>query len=197
MEASRPLYLSVGNEVNRWYEKYGLEGGNGFSQYVSLYEEVYDAVKWLSPETRVFCTFAREIVSENREADLEALSLFDPEKMDLLVFTSYPHSVQGINTPEDIPDDYYSRALEYMPGKPLGFSELGWPSIETFGGEQGQADFIEQVAGRLTIDQGADLHLMSWCWLHDLSDADHTGLIERDGTKKLGYQAWANLSNHQ
>jgi hypothetical protein len=53
------------------------------------------------------------------------------------------------------------------------------------------------VAGRLTIDQGADLHLMSWCWLHDLSDADHTGLIERDGTQKLGYQAWANLSNPQ
>lgn len=28
---SRPLYLSLGNEVNRWYEKYGKDGPNGFT----------------------------------------------------------------------------------------------------------------------------------------------------------------------
>jgi hypothetical protein len=31
---------------------------------VTLYEEIYDAVKELSPETKVFCTFAREVVAE-------------------------------------------------------------------------------------------------------------------------------------
>ncbi len=41
VKSSRPLYLSIGNEVNRWYEKYGVEGSdpNGFQHYVSLYEE--------------------------------------------------------------------------------------------------------------------------------------------------------------
>ncbi|MGC9054904.1 MAG: hypothetical protein ACP5KS_13595, partial [Candidatus Hydrogenedens sp.] len=81
----RPLYLSVGNEVNRWYEKYGLEGPNGFHYFISLYEEIYDDAKKLSPEIKLFCVFAREIVSENREADLEILRLFNPDKMDLLV----------------------------------------------------------------------------------------------------------------
>jgi len=196
VRSSRPLYLSIGNEVNRWYEKYGGEENNpnGFQNFVSLYEEIYDAVKKLSPETKVFCTFAREIVSENREADLTVLSMFNPEKMDLLVFTSYPYAVQGIKRPSDIPDDYYSRALSYLPGKPFGFSELGWPSIDFFGGEQAQADFIMQVAGRLTREQGINLHLFGWAWLHDLNENDHIGLIKRDGTEKLAYEAWKNIS---
>jgi hypothetical protein len=196
VKSSRPLYLSIGNEVNRWYEKYGREENNpdGFQHFVSLYEEIYDAVKKLSPETKVFCTFAREIVSENREADLTVLSMFNPEKMDIVVFTSYPYAVQGISRPSDIPDNYYSEALNYMPGKPFGFSELGWPSIDVFGGEQAQADFIMQVAGRLTRDQGVNLHLLGWAWLHDLSENDYIGLMRRDGTGKLAYEVWKAIA---
>ena len=195
--ASKPLYLSVGNEVNRWYEKYGANSSspNGFQHFVTLYEEIYDAVKELSPETKVFFTFAREIVAENREADLEVLSMFDPEKVDLIVFTSYPHAVQGINSPQDIPDDYYMKALDFVPNKPLGFSELGWPSLEAFGGEQGQADFISHASGRLTADQGVDLRLFGWAWLHDVEENDHVGLIKRDGTEKMAYCVWSDLSS--
>ncbi|MBS7620185.1 hypothetical protein KEJ21_06030 [Candidatus Bathyarchaeota archaeon] len=196
VKASRPLYLSVGNEVNRWYEKYGAEENNpnGFQHFVSLYEEIYDAVKELSPETRVFCTFAREIVSENREANLDVLSMFNPDKVDLLILTSYPYVVQGINKPSDIPNNYYLVMLSYLPGKPLGFSELGWPSMDAFGGEQAQADFITQVAGRLTREQGVNLHLFGWAWLHDLDEKDYIGLIKRDGAEKLAYQVWKNIS---
>lgn len=193
--ASRPLYLSVGNEVNRWYEKYGLESPNGFEHWVSLYEEIYDTVKELSPRTQVFCTFSREIVSENREADLDVLTMFDPDKLDLLVFTSYPFSLQGVNRPDDIPDDYYKRASEYMPGKPFGFSEIAWPSMEAFGGKQGQVDFLSEVTDRLTIDQEIELRLISWIWLHDLGEDDHSGLIKMDGTEKEAYKAWLAISS--
>lgn len=161
---------------------------------MSLYEEIYDAVKAISPETQVFCTFAREIVAEFREADLEVLNMFDADKIDMLVFTSYPHAIQGVNRPRDIPDDYYKRAADLMPGKPFGFSELGWPSLEAFGGEQGQADIILHVSRRLTVDQGVDLHLLGWAWLHDIDESDHVGLIEKDGTRKAAYETWVNLS---
>ena len=196
VRAARPLYLSVGNEVNCWFEKYGSNSSsqNGFQHFVSLYEEIYDAVKELSPETKVFCTFAREIVAELREADLEVLNMFDAGKIDVLVFTSYPHAVQGVNRPEDIPNDYYRRASDYMRNKPFGFSELGWPSLDAFGGEQGQADFILDVSGRLTIDQAIDLHLLGWAWLHDVDENDHVGLIEHDGTPKTAYETWLELS---
>jgi hypothetical protein len=193
---SKPLFLSIGNEVNRWYEKYGAEDGdpNGFQNFISLYNKIYDDVKALSPKTFVFCTFAREIVSEDREADLNVLSMFNSSKMDLLVFTSYPFAVKGINSPSDIPDDYYSRALKYMPGKLMGFSELGWPALEFFGGERGQAQFLEQVAGRLTRDNGVDLRLLCWAWLHDLSDGEMVGLLDAKGIPRLSYQTWEDLA---
>lgn len=196
VRATRPLYLSLGNEVNRWFEKYGAAAGdaNGFQHYVSLYEEIYDAVKKLSPQTKVFCTFAREIVSQNREADLSVLKMFNPDKLDILVLTSYPYTVKGINRPSDIPDDYYSRLKNYMPGKPVGFSEIAWPSLEAFGGETAQADFLRQACGRLTQDRNITLHLLGWPWLHDLDDNDHTGLITRNGTPKLAYNVWKSVS---
>jgi len=176
VKVARPRYLSLGNEVNRWYEKYGEDGPNGFKNYVSLYEDIYDAVKKLSPETKVFCVFAREIVSENREAKLEVISLFNPDKMDLLVFTSYPYAL-GKTNPSMIPDDYYSKAADYMPGKPFGFSEIAWASLDALGGEQAQADFIVQATTRLTRDRGINLHLFGWSWLHDLNENDAVGLI--------------------
>ncbi len=66
VRTARPLYFSIGNEVNRWYEQYGADDGNpnGFQHYVSLYGEIYDAVKQLSPQTLVFRTASREIVAE-------------------------------------------------------------------------------------------------------------------------------------
>ena len=193
VRSSRPRYLSLGNEVNRWYEKYGEEGPNGFLNYVSLYEEIYGAVKLISPETNVFCVFAREIVSQNREANLEILRLFNPDKMDLLVFTSYPYAL-GKRDPSMIPDDYYSRAAAYLPGKPFGFSEIAWASLDATGGERAQADFLVQATGRLTRERGMDLHLFGWPWLHDLSEDDAVGLIRIDGTEKLGYAVWKSIS---
>jgi len=192
-KATCPLYLSLGNEVNRWYEKYGEDGPNGFMNYVSLYEETYDVLKKLSPETKVFCTFAREIVSENREANLEVLRLFNPDKMDLLVLTSYPYAL-GKTDPSKIPEDYYLQAANYMPGKPFGFSEIAWASLDALGGEQAQADFITQATGLLTRDRGINLHLFGWPWLHDLNENDAVGLIKFNGDEKLGYNAWKNLS---
>jgi len=195
VRAIKPLYLSLGNEVNRWYEQYGADDSdpNSFQNYISLYEEIYDAVKQLSPQTKVFCTFAREIISQYREADLTVLQMFNADKIDLLVFTSYPYAVQGINHPSDIPADYYSSALDYMPGKPFGFSEVGWSALDAFGGEKGQADFINLVATHLTVDQGIDLQLLGWPWLNALDASDSISLIKKDGTERLAYAAWQKL----
>ena len=177
----RPSYLSIGNEVNRWYEQYGIDedNPNGFQHYVSLYEEIYDIIKEISPNTKIFCVFAREIVSENREAELDVLKMFDKDKIDVLVFTTYPISVQGINLPSDIPDDYYLIASEYMPNKPFGFSEIGWPSYDLAGGEKGQYNFLINISDHLTTKQGISLHIFMYCWLHDLEQTDTNGLIKR------------------
>jgi len=198
VEASKPMYMSPANEVNRWYEQYGAEQAdpNGFQHFVSLYEEIYDAVKELSPETIVFPVFSREIVDENREADLEVLELFNPEKLDILVFTTYAFAVAGISTVPDVPDDYYSRALAFLgaPDKPFGFTETAWSTLEFFGGELGQADFLSDLATRLTLDRGVNLHLLGWFVLYDLdSDPHQVALIDREGREKPAWEVWKEL----
>lgn len=35
-----------------------------------------------------------------------------------------------------------------------------------------------------------NLHLLGWAWLHDVDENDHIGLIKRDRTEKLAYEAW-------
>lgn len=196
VRASMPLYLSLGNEVNRWYEQYGTGGANGFEHFLSLYEETYDAVKAISPQTQVFCIFAREIVDENQEASLDVLDLFDTAKLDLLAFTSYPFAVQGITSTSDIPDDYYFRAIDRIPDSnmPFGFTELAWSTADAFGGEPAQARFLSDAVSRLTIDRGMDLHLLGWWSLFDLEADPHgTGLITVDGREKPAYEVWKKM----
>ena len=161
-----------------------------YTNLLGLYEEIYDEVKELSPGTEVFCTFSREIVSENREADMGFLSLFDPEKLDILAFTSYPHSVQDVNSPQDVPLDYYTGAASKMPGKPVAFTEIAWPSHPAFGGEAGQAEFIRVLPGLL---DGLDVEFVMWPWLHDLGEGDYTGLITAEDVEKAGLAEWMAL----
>jgi hypothetical protein len=110
--------------------------------------------------------------------------MFPAEKMVFLVFTSYPYAVQGINKPEDIPENYYTEVADKMPGKPFGFSELGWTSMEFFGGEEGQMKFLELASMKLTRDKGVNLKLFAWAWLHDINAADKIGLKKRDRQRK-------------
>lgn len=196
VQTVHPKYISIGNEVNRWYEAYGSNDTdpNGFQHFISLYNEIYDAIKAISSETFVFCVFSREIVSENREADMSVLTLFDATKIDILALTTYPYALPKISQASDIPLDYYSSVVDLIPNKPFGFSEIGWSSLDFFGGQQGQYDFLINLSTILTKDQGIDIHLFGYCWLHDLEGGDTTGLINRDGSEKQGYDAWKEIS---
>ncbi len=191
LNTERPRYISIGNEVNRWFEEYGTtDQDNGFNLYVSLYEEIYLELKEVSPDTQVFCTFSREMVSEGREANLSVLELFNPSRMDLLMFTTYPYALSSVSEPADLPDDYYLRAFDHIDDMMFGFSEIGWPSDPLFGGEQGQVDLIENITWRLTRDQGIALHMLGWAHLTDLPGGGQTGLRHRNGTDKLSLEAW-------
>ncbi len=192
----KPAFVSTGNEVNRWFEAYGAEPDdpNGFQHFVSLHEKIYDAVKAVSPETKVFCVFSREIVEQYREADMSVLLMFDSSKLDMLMLTSYPYAVSSVNRPSDIPVDYYAEASSYLPGLDFGFSELGWSSLEVFGGEVAQADFLVNASSVLTVDQGLDLKMFGYCWLHDLDGNDTVGLISYEGVNRQAYEVWKQLS---
>lgn len=120
--------------------------------------------------------------------------MFDPNKLDLLALTSYAYAGQSVNRPADIPNDYFSRALSYMPRKKIALTELGWPSMNEFGGEQGQTDFLSDVSGRLMTEQDMQLHMLAWAWLLDIDSDDYIGLVKQDGNEKLAYSVWKELS---
>lgn len=194
VNASRPKYFSLGNEVNRWFETHGMNAldHDGFQHYISLYNETYDAVKALSPETKVFCTFSREMVEDNKEADLSILEHFDPDRMDVLVFTSYPFAVGGINRVADMGNDYYRKAFLHFEDKPFGLSEVTWTSDPAFGGEEEQSLFVSELFSNLTDDM--EVEFLSWNWLHDLAPADKTGLKGLVGNERLAYSTWIDNS---
>jgi hypothetical protein len=192
VNASRPAYLSLGTEVNLWYEEHGAGASDpdGFQHWVSLYEAIYDEVKALSPRTTVFCTFSREVVDEAREADMSVLSMFGGSKLDMLMLTSYPHTVPGINEVVDVPNDYLSSVYDHIGLIPFGLSAIAWPSFSAFGGESGQAQFVRDAVGRLTRDRGLDLKMVCWDHLTDMDSGDRTGLRYLNGTAKLSLGAW-------
>lgn len=63
------------------------------------------------------------------------------------------------------------------------------------GGERSQADFFRLLATAPTRDQGLELHLFGYCWLHDLQGGDATGLIDGTGVEKQAYAVWKELSS--
>jgi len=186
----RPRYISLGNEVNRWLERYGTDGENGFLNWVSLYQEIYDTLKKISPQTRVFCTFSREVVDEHRPADMNCITLFDPARLDLIGITSYPFAVQGVNSPENIPADYYSAIAALVPNKPLGFTELCWWSNPAYGGETAESLFVSRIPQLLS---GLKVEFVLWPWLCDLDSTDYTGFKTSDGKAKPALSPWQNL----
>jgi len=192
---SKPLYLAVGKDVNLWYEKYGSGTGepDDFNEFVELYEEIYDSIKGLSPSTIVFPVFAREIPDQGREADLSVLGLFDYRKIDILVFTSHPCVIESLTSPSDLPDDYYSSAFRYFPACDFGLVDLAWPSSDSTGGEKGQADFLLDVATRLTRERGLQLKLLGWADLHDRDGQLPVGLLTSDGDEKQAFEVWMEL----
>jgi len=206
LNVSRPMFISVGNEVNRWFEQNGTDemDPNHFSHFVSLYEEIYDELKAMSPETIVFCTFSREIAAENREANMSVLSLFDPARLDMLVLTTHPYCLPSVTRASHLPDDYYSSVLDHIEPMEFGISEIGWPSLPSFGGEGEQGNLMMNVTGRLTAERGLDLRLLGWSRLTDQEGGDTTGLRKRTGEDKSSLKVWRmnqgpryNLSGRQ
>ena len=191
-ERFQPEYLSLGNEVNAYYAAYPED----FGDYISLYKEAYDAVKGVSPETKVFVVFSLNQMDALGQWGL--ISRFEG-KADLVAFTTYPW--KEYETPGEIPEDYYSRLAEYT-DKPVAFAETGWPSDESVGAsEEEQAEYLARF---VELTDGMDVEFVNWLFLHDVEvsgdmasiSSPATGTIalkKNDGRPKDVYYVWLDL----
>lgn len=154
----KPKYLGLSSEINTYLATHPDDAAS----YMSLYREIYSAIKAEAPDTLVFVTFQWELVNDASLANFEAgiapepdwgqIERFEPS-LDVWAISSYPFV--AFPTGADIPDDYYGRLLSRTT-KPLAVAEGGFLSRPTgpFPGDPvSQADQIaavhDQIGDRL------------------------------------------------
>lgn len=197
-EQFEPAYMGFGVEVNIHAEDQPAE----FETFVSLFEETYDAVKAVSPDTQVYTTFQLEWLmglrggqfggtNDPEQAQWELLDRFP--KADLVGITTYPGLVY--QNPSDVPDDHYAGIADRT-DRPLAVTETGWahsndagPDWET--SEDEQAAFVRRLF-ELTAD--LDLALLLWLFVYQPSGVEQAfeamSLRRDDGTARPAWDAW-------
>jgi hypothetical protein len=192
----KPAYLGVGIEVNVLYEK----NTTSFQRFVALYGEVYDGVKSVSPDTKVFSIFQLEKMNglsgglyggtnDPNKAEWQLLQYFT--KNDVAAFTTYPGLVY--HSPSEIPADYYTRIASHT-NKSVGFTEVGWHTGSVPGGwgsdEAEQASFVTTF---FHLSGGLNKAFVVWSFLYDqnaIIPFNTMGLFSVNGTAKDSWQRW-------
>ena len=155
----KPKYIGVGNEVNLY--------GN-IDEFALVYNDIYDAVKEASPNTKIFTVFQYDKLND--------ISIINKFKLDAVGVTTYPEIV-GQKT-DSIPADYYSTLKNIK--KPIIFTEMGVSS--------NQISFMDRMEKEFPNS------ILIWGLLYDVPSYgfpwDSMGLIKTDGARKDAYIRW-------
>jgi hypothetical protein len=194
----RPDYLALGVETNRLF----VTDRAAFDGFVGAYPEAYDAVKKVSPSTKVFTIFQLELMKghamrwtgRDDPPQWDLLKRF-AGRLDLVGFTTYPFLQYA--RPADIPDDYYTDAATRAEA-PVAYTEIGWPSAGVasapFGYEAStatQAAFVERF---FALTARARPRLALWSFPYELGRLgdlfDSVALRTGDGIAKPALASW-------
>jgi len=198
----KPRYLAIGLEVNMYYR----EQPDDFDNFVSLYQEAYDEVKRISPDTFVFPTFQLEEMlsllspSATNAQQWQLLKRFEG-KMDVMALTTYPSFV--FDKPEAIPTNYLGQVGKYT-NLPVAIAAAGYSSGPgrdglNEGSEGQQASFL-----RWLIAQASQLKMpfVVWNLITDPVEAtpppfdlyNNIGLRRADGSAKPAWDFWVETA---
>ena len=213
-----PHYLGLASEINT----YADANPEDFEKFVSLYREIYTAIKTESPDTQVFVTFQWDDLNnvipfdptggEPYQTKWEQIEAFEPY-LDIWAISSYPFV--AFDSAADIPSDYYTPLLSRT-NKPLAIAEGGVNSraIGQFKGTpQDQVDYLNaihtQLGNRLTfwiylilndIDGEAYRDFLAQNGMATNADTilwfAAVGLRELNGTPKPALQVWDGFRNN-
>jgi len=155
-----PRYLGLASEINTYMDAHPADAPN----FISLYNEIYAAIKAEAPDMKIFVTFQWEDLNnlipsaaEGRQpyqTDWNEIEAFEPN-LDLWVISSYPFA--AFKSGADIPSDYYTPLLSRT-SKPLAVAEGGYTSrpVGQFSGTpEDQVAYLNaihnQIGSRLTF----------------------------------------------
>ncbi len=198
-QKDKPPYIGLGNELNYLYEQKPAE----YQRVVSLFNQTYDAIKKVSPETKIFVSFQLEHMKglrgglfggKNDTSKTDWAALKDFSKADFFAFTTYPSIIY--DNPQDIPADYYTEVKNHT-DKDIAFSEVAWPSDLKVAGHNATPEEQKAFIDRFTSDmKSVEPLFITWPFLYDQKIGEpftSMGLKDKDGNKKPAYDAWAAL----
>ncbi|HLC73023.1 MAG TPA: hypothetical protein VJH20_00130 [Candidatus Nanoarchaeia archaeon] len=194
-EKYKPKYMGLGIEVNMLYENFP----NDFENFVSFYNEVYNAIKAVSPETKIFTVFQLEkmkglgggLFGGTNDINKAQWFLIDKFQSDTIVFTTYPGLIY--KDPTDIPVDYYEE-IRLHTNKPIAFTEIGWHTSNSPIGwessEHEQAEFIKTFF-ELTKDISKEFIIYSFMFdQNTIEPFNSAGLYDSSGNPRLALNEW-------
>jgi hypothetical protein len=187
----QPAYFGMGVEINIFAEK----NPQAFEEFVPFYNELYDAIKQISPETKVFTVFQLENIKGLGFWEISKAvphwEMMDRFKLDLAAFTTYPGLVY--RDVADIPANHYSEIREHT-SQPIAFMEIGWHSAASPAGwessQEEQAEFIRTFFG---LTQHLPVEVAIWSFMYDIGTFEpfkSMGLIDAQGNEKIAWGEW-------
>ncbi len=194
VEKYKPEYFVMGIETDIMHEK----SPEDYDDFVVFYNGMYDEIKKVSPDTKVFTVFQLEKmkgcefwVDEPCNSSNSHWGLMDDFKTDIAAFSTYPGLVY--KDPSDIPEDHYTEILEHT-SKPIAFTENGWHS-EAYppGWESSEEEQARYVKRFFELTKDLDVEIDIWSFMYGqgtIKPFDSMGLRRSDGTAKPAWDEW-------
>ena len=191
-----PPYFGMGVETNILAKK----NPAAFEEFVPFYNEVYDAVKSVSPETKVFTVFQLESMKGLTMWEIEKSEphwdMIDRFKTDIAAFTTYPGLFY--RDPSDIPEGHYT-AIKLHTSKPVAFMEIGWHSAPSPAGwESSEAEQVEFIETFFNLTSELNVEVAIWSFMYVSYNGEpfeSMGLRRSDGTARPAWDTWLQAGN--
>jgi len=196
-----PRYLGLASEINTYMDAHPDDARN----FVSLYNEIYQAVKTEAPDTKIFVTFQWEELNNlmpqaaggrpRLQPNWDQVEAFEPN-LDVWAISSYPFV--AFQSGADIPDDYYTPLLART-SKPLAVGEGGFtskPAGPFNGTPQDQVAYLNAIHSQI----GSRLAFWVYLLLEDFNPDSYSNYMEAHGVSShdvntLGMFASVGLGN--
>lgn len=192
-----PDYLALGVEINMLRAR----APDQFAGFVEAYRRAWEAVKSVSPRTKVFPTFQLEDMDATlggaHPPQWDALDAF-AGMMDALAVSTFPF-LTGIRSAEEVGAGYYARLRERFAGEILisgaGYASAPVEGRALAGTQRDQRRFVERL---LAEAETSGLRAVVWAAPRDPATPgegaaavlNDTGLRDGDGEDKLAWEAW-------
>lgn len=190
----QPRYLGMGVDTDALYTRSPAD----FEKFVKLFDRTCNAVRAVSPATKIFTVFQLEkmkgLNGGGNGPSRGLWSLLDKfPGADLFAFDTYPGMVY--QSPSGIPADYFT-SIKAHTDKPLAISGTGWQSAAgTSGVEGSESQQAEYAEAFFKLCRDLDLEFSAWSYLYDptalAAPFSSMGLLRGDGAPRPAWHIWS------